>query len=576
MDLRALLASFVLFGTAVAVVPGVEAAPPTWCQSESASGAPLFCDDFTTDQLWTKSGTGLQPCSSDVGQCYNPTDWLQSQQSYDYGYPAPGGDGNSWFVGAQANGVDVGYLSPQPFGLFLGGIIAGKGIRWYSVSNTLLSPVIDATGASLTTMSFASHGSSEGSLYDRLDVYVDRIGGGTTMLASLAGNYYQNTWYTFPSSAAWLSGQKFQFRFVFTQDSNTDSATPPPCLALPAPQVVPGTPTVCPLGATICNPILFGGSGCLFGGMGFWVDDVIVRKVTTPPTASFMFKIIEACEAPFTVEFGDLSFDSDGIVNVWAWDFGDGTTGSDSSPTHDYNNPGKYNVTLTVADDEGNPSLTINLFIVIIAVECKSGGAGDEPTPDTKSQWNPDTARPPHDGTNAEVAESDFDGDGIADNVDLCASISDSGQEDLDVDGVGDVCDNDRDGDGAANLADNCPDIANHAQSDRDADSEGDACDLDADGDAIPDVTDNCRLYNPDQMDADTDGSGDACQIARSTAGSAIVQAGGRDLSRDSALLAVPVSAAPAGSAGAGWTALAIVAAMLVAALAVVLVRRRE
>ena len=32
----------------------------------------------------------------------------------------------------------------------------------------------------------------------------------------------------------------------------------------------------------------------------------------------------------------------------WSWDFGDGTTSTDESPTHQYANPGPYVITLTV------------------------------------------------------------------------------------------------------------------------------------------------------------------------------------------------------------------------------------
>ncbi|GEM_PF-2327237 len=50
---------------------------------------------------------------------------------------------------------------------------------------------------------------------------------------------------------------------------------------------------------------------------------------------------------------GSNSFDSDGSIVDYAWDFGDGTTGSGASPSHTWGFEGTYTITLTVTDDEG-------------------------------------------------------------------------------------------------------------------------------------------------------------------------------------------------------------------------------
>ena len=50
---------------------------------------------------------------------------------------------------------------------------------------------------------------------------------------------------------------------------------------------------------------------------------------------------------------GRASFDADGDILDFAWDFGDGSSGTGAQVTHAYASPGKYIVTLTVTDDHG-------------------------------------------------------------------------------------------------------------------------------------------------------------------------------------------------------------------------------
>ncbi|DAC72188.1 MAG TPA: hypothetical protein DSN98_06380, partial [Thermoplasmata archaeon] len=49
---------------------------------------------------------------------------------------------------------------------------------------------------------------------------------------------------------------------------------------------------------------------------------------------------------------GSMSFDSDGYLTKWSWNFDDGTTGSGEVITHIYQNVGSYTVTLSVTDDK--------------------------------------------------------------------------------------------------------------------------------------------------------------------------------------------------------------------------------
>ncbi|MFQ6125061.1 MAG: PKD domain-containing protein [Candidatus Heimdallarchaeota archaeon] len=86
-------------------------------------------------------------------------------------------------------------------------------------------------------------------------------------------------------------------------------------------------------------------------GLTNTVEQTITLR-NLPPTASFSY----SPSSPTVGEeilFTDASFDPDGTISAWAWDFGDGMTSTDINPTHAYDTSGSYSVTLTVTDDEG-------------------------------------------------------------------------------------------------------------------------------------------------------------------------------------------------------------------------------
>ena len=67
--------------------------------------------------------------------------------------------------------------------------------------------------------------------------------------------------------------------------------------------------------------------------------------------------------APLTVQFRDLS---DGTVASWEWDFGDGTTSDEESPSHRYTIVGTYNVQLTVSGPGGSDTSVMAELITVL------------------------------------------------------------------------------------------------------------------------------------------------------------------------------------------------------------------
>lgn len=70
----------------------------------------------------------------------------------------------------------------------------------------------------------------------------------------------------------------------------------------------------------------------------------------TRPSASFIASVYEGY-APLIVSFTDASSVSTGEIVKWAWNFGDGKTSNEQNPTHEFTNPGNYEVWLLVTSD---------------------------------------------------------------------------------------------------------------------------------------------------------------------------------------------------------------------------------
>lgn len=113
-----------------------------------------------------------------------------------------------------------------------------------------------------------------------------------------------------------------------------------------------------------------------------------VAEFTANPTVFFL---------PAAVNFTDLS-EGDNIVS-WIWNFGDGGISAERNPTHTYNTPGHYNVTLTVSNANGAGRETKTNLVNAVSV--------GEPL----SEFNaaPQTGFAPFEVRFNELAEGDID-----------------------------------------------------------------------------------------------------------------------------------------------------------------------
>jgi len=122
---------------------------------------------------------------------------------------------------------------------------------------------------------------------------------------------------------------------------------------------------------------------------------------------------------------GSSSYDTDGIVTEYIWDFGDGTTGNGINLIHIYITSGLYNITLTVVDNDGLTN-SDRTTVTILPDSDRDGWSDDmeesygtnatDPTDqvtDTDGDGVPDYDSP--DGKY--TGDSDDDNDGLEDQI---------------------------------------------------------------------------------------------------------------------------------------------------------------
>ena len=95
-------------------------------------------------------------------------------------------------------------------------------------------------------------------------------------------------------------------------------------------------------------------------------DSVTYPLLIDAPIASFNMSDSLSCIDSISVKFTDFSSTyAPTTIRNWNWNFGDGTTSTMQSPTHFFNKPGKYYITLTVTNNEGCTSLPLIKQLIV-------------------------------------------------------------------------------------------------------------------------------------------------------------------------------------------------------------------
>jgi PKD repeat protein/peptidoglycan/xylan/chitin deacetylase (PgdA/CDA1 family) len=92
-------------------------------------------------------------------------------------------------------------------------------------------------------------------------------------------------------------------------------------------------------------------------------DMIDEMRTTEPPVAEIQSPNYGVEGEPVFLN-GSSSYDADGSIVSYIWDFGDGSTGTEVNPTHIYAQEGVYNLSLLVSDTDGLTDVTVSTVTI--------------------------------------------------------------------------------------------------------------------------------------------------------------------------------------------------------------------
>ena len=226
-----------------------------------------------------------------------------------------------------------------------------SGNSWFEITHTeasVTSVTISLSGGSETTYgitAFIENITETTVIFDRVNVTISADG--THVVLNTQVNFTVTAIYEFDSNpvTSWTVNI-YRNSTHFATGNFTDTQASPSVYEYTTENITEGT----------------------YGLTAFQSNTVIVEWYNSPPVASFTYSP-EFPIAGETATFNaSTSYDLDGTITIYKWDFGDGTA-IETSPTptitHIYKTRGNYTVTLTVIDDEGSENKTEATITII-------------------------------------------------------------------------------------------------------------------------------------------------------------------------------------------------------------------